>query len=160
MLIEAIAGVDEVWPYPVFGSIGAGGGAVGGYFVEQTGESEPALYMLAGGMALVIPTLVAVLNATAYDPTEDEEEEFADEAPPPAEGPEQEAIPGSVEGSVEVGPGARRPIPPAFIGVGSYGVALGVPAVGLMPRYSPDEQAQYGVDQSHELRVPIVHGSF
>src|SRR3954462_1776640 len=43
-------GVQRGWPYFVFGGLGAVGGGIGGYFVEQTATPEPSLYMLAGGM--------------------------------------------------------------------------------------------------------------
>lgn len=151
MITEAIIGIDEVWPYPVFGAVGAGAGAVGGWGIEQTGSAEGATYFLAGGMALVVPTLVAVLNATAYDP---DSEEGADDGVEPDEDP---GAP-SVEGQLDVE--ARRSIPPALIGVDAAGLALGVPAVELRPLYSPEEQAKFGVAQATELRFPLVHGSF
>ena len=72
-----IAGLKPWWPYLVFGGLGSVGGAIGGWGVERatagttsaagttTGATaEPALYMLAGGLALLIPTLVVSLNAT------------------------------------------------------------------------------------------------
>src|SRR5262245_53223895 len=57
-LTMGIIGVEKGWPYFVFGALGAAGGGIGGYFVEQNAPTEASLYMLAGGMALVIPTLV------------------------------------------------------------------------------------------------------
>src|SRR5262245_14533432 len=66
----AAAGVARGWPYFVFGPVGAIGGGIGGFFVEKASAPEPSLYMLAGGLALVIPTLVVSLNATAYKPPE------------------------------------------------------------------------------------------
>jgi len=47
---------------------GAAAGSVGGYFIEQDASPKTTMLMLAGGMALVIPTTVAVLSATAYEP--------------------------------------------------------------------------------------------
>src|SRR5262245_36109165 len=67
-LTMGIVGVEAGWPYFVFGGLGAAGGGIGGYFVEQEAPTEVSLYMLAGGMALVIPTIVVALNATAYKP--------------------------------------------------------------------------------------------
>mgnify|MGYP001827447027 CR=1 FL=1 len=153
MLTEAIIGIDEVWPYPVFGAVGAGAGAVGGWGVEQTGSAEASLYLLAGGMALVVPTLVAVLNATAYDPDTDE---GLDEGVQP----EQEDGEPAVEGDVELTTDAGRRIPPAVLGVDARGVALGVPAVEFRPLYTPEELAKFGVAQATEVRVPVLVGAF
>ncbi|MBW2522982.1 MAG: hypothetical protein JRI23_02345 [Deltaproteobacteria bacterium] len=153
MLTMAIIGIEEVWPYPVFGAVGAGAGAVGGWGIEQTGSAEGALYFLAGGMALIVPTLVAVLNATAYDP---ETDEGLDDGVLP----EEEADEPGVEGEVKLETQARRRVPPAFVGVDQAGLALGVPAVEVRPVYSPREQVQYGLDAATEIRVPVVHGTF
>src|SRR5215468_9590509 len=48
-------GVQRAWPYFVFGGVGAVGGVIGGFFVEKAAVAEPSLYMLAGGLGLVIP---------------------------------------------------------------------------------------------------------
>jgi hypothetical protein len=161
MITTAIIGVDEWWPYLLFGAVGAGGGAVGGYFVEDAigeGSAEPALYMLAGGMALVVPTVVAVLNATAYDPTEDEEEGEASSSDDDPAG-----TPG-VDANIEVESGARRGLPPALIGLSTTKrgtqMAMGVPAVRVGPTYTDREMATYGVAQETEVSFPLVRGTF
>jgi len=183
MIVEAIIGVDDWWPYVVFGAVGAGGGAVGGYFVEQAGKgsdppvAEPALYMLAGGMALIVPTVVAVLNATAYDPSGEADEEGDKPASaepagaepagaepagagPAGEGP---AVPG-VEGKAELTTGSRGRLPLALLGVnvGPRGAQwrAGLPAVQIGPRFTPREMATYGLEQATEVNVPLVRGSF
>jgi hypothetical protein len=156
MIPIAIAGVDAWWPYVVFGAVGAGGGAVGGYFVEQVDPAEPALYMLAGGLALVIPTLVAVLNATAYEPGDEEEEE---EGEVPSEGGPAPTVEGG--GAVEVEGRARPFIPTAAIGIDPQGrVRPGIPAVVIGPNYSPAEVAKYGVEPGTQVQVPVLSGSF
>lgn len=156
LITTAIIGVKAWWPYVLFGAVGAGGGAVGGYFVEQVDDGntpEPSLYMLAGGLALVIPTVVAVLNATAYEPEEegeDGEEEDGEETP-------------DVEGNVEVETGKRRPIPMAMVGVDLFGtprVSPGLPAVAVTPMYSRQELVTYGVEQETVVTVPLVTGAF
>jgi len=163
MITTAIIGATDWWPYVVFGAVGAGGGAVGGYFVEdaigEDGAAEPALYMLAGGMALVVPTIVAVLNATAYDPTEDEEE--GEEDAPADDDPD--ATPG-VDANVEVETGVRRGVPPALLGLETTErgtrLRLGVPAATIGPRFTAREMATFGVEQGTEVRFPIVRGTF
>lgn len=159
MITTAIIGVKAWWPYLVFGAVGAGGGAVGGYFVEQVDDGntpEPSLYMLAGGLALVIPTVVAVLNVTAYDPEEDEE--GADDDDDVEEGP-----PG-VEADVNATTGQRRPLPMALMGIDLFHerarVSPGIPAVAVAPMYSPTEIAAFGVEQETVVNVPLVAGSF
>ncbi|HLV68566.1 MAG TPA: hypothetical protein VKY73_22270 [Polyangiaceae bacterium] len=70
LAIEAAFDVEPTWAYVVGGLVGAGGGAVGGYFVEEEADPRIPMFMLAGGMALAIPTMVAVLSATAYEAPE------------------------------------------------------------------------------------------
>jgi hypothetical protein len=65
---EAAFKVQPTWAYVVGGLGGAAAGGVGGYFIEQSASSRVTMLMLAGGMALAIPTTVAVLSATAYEP--------------------------------------------------------------------------------------------
>jgi hypothetical protein len=174
MIPIAIGGISDAWPYPVFGALGAAGGGIGGYFVETTGSTEASVYMLAGGMALVIPTLVAVLNVTVYD-TEDEEEEPSEEGgsdlvqvTPTGELPAAE--PGAAPATpTPAGPAATEPpktsrgkhrVPLAFLGVDRRGLRPGVPAVEIRPLYSETEIAQYGAIQGTEVQVPLVRGIF
>jgi hypothetical protein len=103
----------------------------------------------------VIPTLVVVLNATAYDPEEDEEGVTPDE---------DGETPG-VEGEVEVDTGRRHPRPTlGLLGIDATRrqtrVTLGVPAVEVRPVYSAHDLVQYGQEQETEVRIPIVRGSF
>jgi hypothetical protein len=68
---EALFGVRSTAAYLIGAGAGAAAGGVGGYFVEQAVEDGriPA-YMLAGGLALLIPAVVVALDATRYLPTE------------------------------------------------------------------------------------------
>ena len=67
--IEALIGVDELWPYLTFPLLGAAGGGVGGYFLEQA-SPEGAVALLVGSIALLIPTAIFAASARAYDPKE------------------------------------------------------------------------------------------
>ncbi len=108
------AGLNKGWPYFVFGGLGMVGGAVGGYFVEKAtavdgttgkgGPAEPALYMLAGGMALVIPALVLSLNATAYRPPDSDRNEPASNEPA-SDAPKPTPVP-PAPGAAPAAPGA------------------------------------------------------
>ncbi len=116
----AIAGVEPWWAYALGGGLGAAGGAVGGYFVEQTGSAEPSLYMLAGGLALIIPTVVLTLNATAYQPeTEEGETDVTVEG---EAAPGGAAAPAGVPGAAAPG-GLAAPGVPAAAGPGAAGPA-------------------------------------
>jgi len=174
MIPIAIGGISDAWPYPVFGAIGAGGGAVGGYFVDKTDYPGASVYMLAGGMALVIPTLVAVLNVTVYSNEEDEQEPSAEggsdvvqvtapgEQPAVAPGaaPEPPAPATPAPGATPTTSKGKHRVPLAFIGVDRRGIRPGVPAVEVVPLYNNTEIAQFGVKQGTEVRVPVVRGSF
>jgi hypothetical protein len=71
-VIPALAGAKGWWPYVVFPVLGAGGGAVGGYFALEKGDGHPELAVgaLTLGMALVVPAMVATIAATSYRPPE------------------------------------------------------------------------------------------
>lgn len=69
LLTEAALDVSPDWLYYVGGAAGAIGGGIGGYFLEDSLSSKANMFLLAGGMLLVIPTTVAVLSATAYEQT-------------------------------------------------------------------------------------------
>lgn len=97
--------------YAIGGGLGAVGGGVGGYFIERASFSNDGrvpVYMLAGGLALIIPTSILILNATAYHPSVEATEDHA-----PTNGPE--ANPGAASGSVVVGvpPVSAAPATPA-----------------------------------------------
>ncbi|MFZ5891141.1 MAG: hypothetical protein ACOY0T_08825 [Myxococcota bacterium] len=69
MDVEAAFKVKSPWAYIGGGLAGAAAGGVGGYFVEQSVDTARIpMLMLAGGLTLAIPTTVAVLSATAYEP--------------------------------------------------------------------------------------------
>ncbi len=68
---QALLGVKKTWAYLTFPVLGAAGGGVGGYFLEQQ-SAQGAVGLLVGSMALLIPTALLYSSATAYNP-EDEE---------------------------------------------------------------------------------------
>lgn len=68
LVTEAALDVQAPWAYVVGGIAGGAAGGVGGYFVEDQGDARAPMLMLAGGLAFAIPTVVAVLAATAYEP--------------------------------------------------------------------------------------------
>jgi hypothetical protein len=178
MMTEAIIGVRSVWPYLVGGGIGAAAGGVGGYFIESSvSDGRIPVFMLAGGLALVIPTMVLTLNATRYrSPAEDNIESQA-----PANGNEPKADPGKPGGTPVQGPGGSgAPIAPVAPPPGGGGAplslnaavpfslvnlnqgswALGVPVPDVRPVYTPTERSKYGLRNATEVRLPVVNVSF
>lgn len=121
VFVEALAGVRSGTGY----LLGAGGGAIagglGGYFIEDSSDDGrvPA-YMLAGGLALVIPALVVVLDQTRYLPTEGAREDKPTNLPP--------SDPGKPGGATVIG-AEPKPTTPA--------ATPGTPAPGGTPTTAP-----------------------
>jgi hypothetical protein len=155
------------------------GGAVGGYFVEKATPNtpEPALYMLAGGMALVIPALILSLNATAYKPPETDRVEPASNQPakdapkadpgaPPPPDPGAAPPPGGTSRAAPRrmrfrGEMARLPhIPMSILDMYKGKLGFGVPAVEAKPLYTQREMATYGVTQGTEVKIPLFKAMF
>ncbi len=167
MITEAIVGVESPWLYFGGAVVGAAGGGVGGYFVEQSAAPRVSFYMLMGGMALLIPTAIVYIDATSVREHEDvvfdkEPEELEDEeldADPPA--------PGEDVFSQRQAPKRKRPVVRAtalvghgLLGVSPTGLALGVPDVEISPLYTPAEVKELGVPQQTQVLFPLVHGVF
>jgi hypothetical protein len=172
MLTMGAIGIDKGWPYLVFGGVGAVAGGVGGFFVEDAAPpAEVPLYMLAGGMALVIPTVVVTLNATHYKPPETDQDEPVQNEPA-AEPP---AANGTVQITTDASPAIRKgkrpaaharlrpaPVPLGLIDLdlGADRLAFGLPAVEIRPLYSQRELFRFGVQQGEEVRFPVVRATF
>jgi hypothetical protein len=76
MGVEAAVGVRKPVPFLVGGIAGGVLGGVGGYFLEQNvGDAKIPSYLLAAGVALLIPATVLVFDATAYRPPADYQED-------------------------------------------------------------------------------------
>src|SRR5690606_2415625 len=68
ILTEAAIGVKPHWAYLVGGGAGAVAGGVGGYFLEENLSAKTNMFLLSAGMVLAIPTTIAMLVATQYEP--------------------------------------------------------------------------------------------
>ncbi len=162
LLIPALAGMEDAWPYIVFPVVGAGGGAVAGYFLlDQPDHTEAGVITLAAGMLLIVPSIVATLALTAYDPESDfpddlqtPGEEDAVEAPAPNVDPDAaEQGAGTTSGELQAGVGLLR--------VASNGkLMVGAPGLSIASVYSLTEQRQYGAPAATSLRVPVLTGAF
>ena len=172
-IIEGIAGVRNGWVYVISAVLGAGGGAAGGYEIEHNStDGKAPMYLLAGGLALVIPAVVLTLDATRYRPEEGATE---DRTPgPPAEpgAPGGSAItpsltvpapapaPAPAPDAAPAPPPAPAPAPPpqSLFDVHQGTFRLGVPAVSVHPTFSAMEMRSYGMkDSPAAVHMPVLH---
>lgn len=172
-ITESLIGLKEGWMYAVGAGVGAVGGGLGGYAIENgSTDGRVPMYMLAGGLALVIPAVVLMLNATRYKPSEDATEDKAPTGPA--------ADPGKVGGTSVLGaePGAATPpsgggatTPPAptpatppppssLLDIHGGAFRMGVPVPDVKPVYSAREQKELGVPQQTMLRMPVLNVVF
>jgi hypothetical protein len=164
-IVEALAGVRPGWAYAVGAIVGAGGGGVAGHFIDNgSTDGKVPTYMLAGGLVLVIPAVVLMLNATRFQPEEGVTEDNVPAGPP--------AEPGAVGGSIVVGappapvappapaPSAPTPPPQSLFDLHKGSLRLGVPVPDVRPVFSLAEQRQYGMHAETELRMPMLHMTF
>jgi hypothetical protein len=171
-----IAGVRAGWAYAVFPPLGAVAGGIGGYFMDKAyDDAKTAAYgsafMLAGGMALIIPTIVLMLNATRYHPSAEATEDRAPTNVAP------EANPGSTGGSAVTpakdtsapppsssggGGGGNQPpyVPLSLVDVHEGTMRMGIPVPEVRPVYTMTEVKELGVVQATELRVPVFKLAF
>jgi hypothetical protein len=174
-IVESLAGVHAGWAYAVGAIVGAGGGGVGGYFIGNGSDDGKApTYLLAAGMALIIPAIVLTLNGTRYIPEEGATEDRAPTAPaaePGTPGGSVTGAPADVDTPPPPAPPAAPPqskAGPSFKPVGSVSpreslvavtagvMRLGVPVPDVRPVFSVAEQRQYGMRGETELRVRVL----
>ncbi len=177
----AIAGVKSGWAYGIGGAVGAIGGGIGGFFIEDAStDGRVPTYMMAGGLALLIPATILVLNATRYQPASNASEDRAPTNQPAADPGERgksivtPSAGGTVGGSVETAPATPAPAAPATTPAPSGGqtpplslidfrgpsLRLGLPVPEVRQMYSLAERRSMGLPQATELRLPIVRGTF
>ncbi len=133
MAVEAAVGVQNTWAYVGGGVAGAAVGGVGGYFVEQGSDPQPAYYMLAE-----IPTGPQTPGTEVT-----------------VTAPEAKASPKKST------PVASRPyVPTSLVDIHDGAFQVGVPAVQVLPVYSALETKKYGVEPKTELRLPVFHATF
>jgi hypothetical protein len=172
-IVEGIAGVRPGWVYLVSAIVGAGGGGVIGYEVEHNSNNGKApMYLLAGGLALVIPALVLTLNATRYQPEEGATEDRVPTGPaaePGAPGGSSitaaPASPPAPPPPPPVVPPPPPPVPQSMLDVrvrdGGGFFRLGVPVPDVKPAFSVADSRAYGLkDNPSALYVPVLHVAF
>jgi hypothetical protein len=83
ILTEAVIGVKPMWLYAVGAAVGAGGGGVAGYYLGGVSSPKPPSFVLAGGIALFIPTLIGLATATQFQPDDSYQQQRAPEEDTP-----------------------------------------------------------------------------
>ncbi|MCA9593980.1 MAG: hypothetical protein KC776_11735 [Myxococcales bacterium] len=174
MLTEAALKVKPWWAYALGGVAGGIAGGVGGFFIEDSADTKVSMYLLTGGMALVIPTTVAVLSASAYEPPANYTEDTGPSAEPAAEPPSATPAPAAgAKATPRKKPSKKLArhysapatlhygaAPPALVGMGQGSLTLSLPAVEIRDMYSKKDLFQYGVSQKTEVRVPVFNFVF
>ena len=63
VLTEALVGVEPAWAYLLGGTLSAAAGGYAGYVAERDADPDVSAWLLGGGLALLIPTVIWVGNA-------------------------------------------------------------------------------------------------
>lgn len=172
LVVPALAGMRDTWPYIVFPSLGAVGGGLAGYFgIDQSDNSTLAVATLGVGMAAIIPSVVITLSATAYDPSDDKlPGDGTRTAPTPPAVTDESNAAAALRGRQRMARldhsrhgGLSAPPATGLVHVHAVprqeGFRLGAPAVTLQPDRTPKEQLQFGPAVT-ELHIPVITGSF
>ena len=148
VFVEAIAGVRSGTAYLLGAGGGAVAGGVGGYFVEQAvSDGRVPAYMLAGGLALLIPALVVTLDQTRYMPTEGAREDRPVNNLPPSD-------PGKPGGSAVVG-AESAPSTPTATPPGQVTPTPSTPSTPPSTPPSPPPAGGGGGGNPSQVRSPL-----
>jgi hypothetical protein len=174
-LTEAALGVKPPLAYILGGAAGGVAGGAAGYFLEKNASEKANTLVLAGGMLLIIPTTVAILSATAYEPPASYTQDRGPTDEPLAEPPAPDMAPGTQtrvkpKRAKTVARAISRPAappklhvqlePPSLLGLDQGHVCWNVPAVELREVYSAEDRAKYGATRETEVRVPVFALAF
>jgi hypothetical protein len=131
MITESALRIRPGWAYLVGGAAGAGAGAYLGYELSDDGSNRPPSFLLAGGIALVIPTIMGVMTATQYAPPESHREDAPPDDDVPDEAPEADSD-----------------------------AHLGFPTVAVAQTFSRQQRAEIGAPNITELHFMLLNGKF
>jgi hypothetical protein len=132
MITESALRIRPGWAYLVGGAAGAGAGAYLGYELSNDGSNRPPSFLLAGGIALVIPTIMGVMTATQYAPPESHRED----APLPVDGDAPEDASDAPDAHLEF------------------------PTVAVAQTFSRQQRAEIGAPNVTELHFMLLNGKF
>jgi hypothetical protein len=148
---EAIAGIDVEWMYLAGAGVGAVGGGIGGYFVDETESPGWSIAMLVGGMALAIPAFVLSLDATRRHWSEPIERRLPNEPtsnpPDPDAGPELTLLP-LPKGGKNLLRWNQRTGPHDTL-------SWSLPDVYVTEAFSPADRARYSLPAATLIQVPV-----
>jgi hypothetical protein len=154
LVTEAAFKVQPTWAYVVGGLGGAAAGGVTGFFIEKSASPKTTMLILAGGMALAIPTTVAVLSATAYEPPASYSQDRAPADEPIAEPPQPASTPNPAPAAVPA-TGDQVTAPPAAPVV----TPPATPApTGSLRQHRRDAVARHTLPLDYHLSPPALIG--
>ncbi|HTV19106.1 MAG TPA: hypothetical protein VMG12_10555 [Polyangiaceae bacterium] len=164
MLTESAFRLRPTWMYLAGGAAGGLAGGYFGYKLSDDGSNRPPSFLLAGGIALIIPTIMGVLTATQYEPIGTIRQEPSDSDANDGDsngGGSRDDDNGDAPADVESNdPDARGGEPERGEGARALAPRLELPSVGLAQAFSRDEIARYGVRQTAELHLTLLRGVF
>ncbi|MES1178797.1 MAG: hypothetical protein ABUL62_31025 [Myxococcales bacterium] len=157
---EAAFKVQPTWAYVVGGVAGGAAGGIGGYFIEQNAGAETTMLILAGGMALVIPTTVAVLSATAYEPPASYTQDRAPSDEPVAEPPAPSTSPSISPASTTTSPSGTEVTAPPPVTAPAPAPAAPTPSGSTAPQHHRAQQrlARRTLPLDYHLSPPALIG--
>ena len=133
MLTESALRLRPGWMYLLGGAAGAAGGAYLGYELCDDSTNRPPAFLLAGGIALIIPTIMGVLTATQYEPS----------------GPLQREADDAIETKAAEKPAEEK-----------TDAHLDLPGLGLAQTFSREDLARFRVRQVTEMHLTFLRGVF
>jgi hypothetical protein len=156
MLTESAFRLRPGWMYLVGGAAGGLAGGYLGYKISDDASNRPPSFLLAGGIALIIPTIMGVLTATEYEPIgtirqgqPDDSGDDSGDGDDSSEPADPDASDPALDGAENAGPGARHPVP-----------RLELPTINLAQAFSREELALFRVRQATELHLSLLRGVF
>ncbi|MEM6963004.1 MAG: hypothetical protein AAF550_14855 [Myxococcota bacterium] len=160
LAVPALAGLDRPWALTLFPILGAAGGALGGYYGIDNNDSEgAAVAVLAIGFALLVPTVIITLRATAYDP-DDERSDTSPSSPSRAQPGDPDYY--SKLRRLQHERVRRDRLARAGSGLVRFsdeGILLGPPGLEVQPIYSMVETQRYGVG-GNAVQFSLLTGAF
>ncbi|MFN9809547.1 MAG: hypothetical protein ACK6CU_07955 [Deltaproteobacteria bacterium] len=167
LIVPAIFGARDWWPYLVFPVLGGAGGAVGGYFFDVATRNQPeiSVAMMAVGVALLVPAIIGTLALTAYTPPSESQQSDEDmtvegRGEDSVEAVQDDSSGESPQSSLERRVRALYAGGPGLLRFHRGAVLLSAPVVSSLPTYTPEELERLHVSQGSDVVVPVVSASF
>lgn len=167
LIVPAIFGARDWWPYLVFPVLGGAGGAVGGYFFDVATRNQPeiSVAMMAVGVALLVPAIIGTLALTAYTPPSESQQSDEDmtvegRGEDSVEAVQDDSSGESPQSSLERRVRALYAGGPGLLRFHRGAVLLSAPVVSSLPTYTAEELERLHVSPGSDVVVPVVSASF